>query len=119
MNSQYNSKLTGVSRKLRRAMTKEERHLWYDCIKKLPITFHRQKVLGKYIVDFYCAAARLVIEIDGSQHFDENGIESDKQRDAFLRDLGLTIKRYTNVDINQRFDSVCEDIFYHINNADV
>jgi len=66
MNDGHNPKLSYVSRKLRRMMTKEERHLWYDCLKKLPVTVHRQKVLGKYIVDFYCAAAKLVIEIDGT-----------------------------------------------------
>ena len=106
MNDRYSSKLTDVSRKLRRAMTKEERHLWYDCLKKLPVTVHRQKVMGKYIVDFYCAAAKLVIEIDGSQHFEEKGIAADRERDEYLRGLGLVVKRYSNADINQRFESV-------------
>jgi len=114
MNERYNPRLTQISRKLRRAMTKEERHLWYDCLKKLSVTIHRQKVLGKYIVDFYCAAAKLVIEIDGSQHFQENGIEADRERDEYLRDLGLTVKRYSNADINLRFGSVCEDIYSYI-----
>lgn len=118
MNERYNPKLTHISRKLRRAMTKEERHLWYDCLKKLPITFHRQKVLGKYIVDFYCADAKLVIEIDGSQHYEEKGIEADRARDEYLRGLGLTVKRYSNADINQRFDSICEDIYNYLYNIE-
>ena len=118
MNERYNSKLTVISRKLRRTMTKEERHLWYDCLKKLPVTVHRQKVMVKYIVDFYCATARLVIEIDGSQHYEEKGIEADSERDEYLRGLGLTVKRYSNADINQRFDSVCEDIYNYLCNIE-
>ena len=117
MNDGYNSKLTHISRKLRRAMTKEERHLWYDCLKKLPVTIHRQKVLGKYIVDFYCVNAKLIIEIDGSQHYEEKGIAADRERDEYLRGLGLMVKRYSNADINQRVEGVCEDIFSYINNV--
>ena len=71
MNQQYNEKLVGNSRKLRKAMTKEERHLWYDCLKQLPVTVHRQKVLGQYIVDFYIASRKIVIELDGSQHYEQ------------------------------------------------
>lgn len=100
-------------------MTTEERHLWYDCLKGLPIAFYRQKVFGNYIVDFYCAAARLVIELDGSQHYGEEGIENDAERDEYLRSLGLTVKRYSNADINKRFDSVREDIFQFISQAGV
>lgn len=92
-------------------MTKEERHLWYDCLKLLPVTFHRQKVIGDYIVDFYCASAKRVIELDGSQHFEEEGIIQDKRRDEYLHNLGLIVKRYSNADINQSFESVCEDIY--------
>lgn len=92
-------------------MTKEERHLWYDFLKGLSPVFHRQKVIGNHIVDFYCASAKLVIEIDGSQHYDEENIEGDRKRDEYLRGLGLTVKRYSNEDINQNFESVCEDIY--------
>ena len=81
-------------------MTKEERHLWYDCLKQLPYTIHRQKVLGPYIVDFYCAAKQIVIELDGSQHYDEAGHAADIQRDAYLNELGIRVLRYSNSDIN-------------------
>jgi very-short-patch-repair endonuclease len=95
-------------------MTKEERHLWYDFLRNLPVPFHRQKVIGSYIVDFYCASANLVIELDGSQHYEEQGIQYDLNRDEFLRRRGLTVKRYSNSDINQRFESVCRDIYNFI-----
>ena len=68
MNKTNNSRLTGNAQKLRREMTEEERHLWYDFLKGLPVTVNRQKVIGRYIVYFYCAEAKLVIEIDGTQH---------------------------------------------------
>lgn len=92
-------------------MTKEERHLWYDFLKELPVTIHRQKIIGRYIVDFYCASAGLVIELDGSQHYFDDGIESDKIRDSYLNSLGLTVLRYSNDDVNNSFESVCQDIF--------
>ena len=97
-------------------MTKEERHLWYDFLKSLPITFNRQKVIGNYIVDFHCSSVKLVIELDGSQHYEEKGIFSDKVRDEFLNNLGLTVLRYSNLDVNRNFRSVCEDILNYIIN---
>lgn len=102
------------SQKLRKEMTKEERHLWYDFLKGLSCTVNRQKVIGKCIVDFYIDSARLVIEIDGSQHYDEQGVLADKQRDDYLAKKGLTVLRYSNADVNQSFDSVCEDILNRI-----
>lgn len=95
-------------------MTKEERHLWYDFLKQLPVTVHRQKTIGNYIVDFYIAEAKLVIELDGSQHFEEEGRKKDESRDAFLKSQGLTVLRYANSDINQNFQGVCQDIWNHI-----
>lgn len=92
-------------------MTNEERHLWYDFLKGLPAAFNRQKVIGNYIVDFYCASAKLVIELDGSQHYDEKDMEMDAKRDEYFCGLGLIVKRYSNADINKRFNSVCEDIY--------
>ena len=91
-------------------MTKEEKHLWYDFLKKLPITVHRQKVIGNYIVDFYCAEAKLVIELDGSQHYEVKGRQADAARDAYLKDLGVEVVRYSNLDVDRRFDAVCQDI---------
>ena len=104
-----NPKLKGFAQRLRREMTKEERHLWYDCLKHLDVTVKRQHVIGSYITDFYIASAKLVIELDGSQHYEEPS--SDRQRDDYFESLGITVKRYSNSDINQRFSSVCEDIY--------
>ena len=114
MNEKKNPKLKANAQHLRANMTKEERHLWYDFLKLLPVTVHRQKVIGNYIVDFYCAAAKLVIELDGSQHYETDGIESDFKRDAELSALGLTVVRYTNLEIKQNFTAVCEDIMRYI-----
>ena len=95
-------------------MTKEERRLWYECLKLLPVTVNRQKVIGRYIVDFYCAAAKAVIELDGPQHFEDAAMTADKERDAYLRNLGLTVLRYTNLEVNRKFKEVCEDVYRHI-----
>jgi very-short-patch-repair endonuclease len=114
MNKNNNSELTHIAQHLRKNMTKEERHLWYDFLKDLPITIQRQKVIGQYIVDFYCAAAKLVIEIDGSQHFEPEKIEADALREKFLIGLGLSVKRYANNEINHDFENVCDDIYHLI-----
>ena len=119
MNTTNNPKLRNNAKYLRRNMTKEERHLWYDFFKKLSVTVNRQKVIGNYIVDFYIASAKLVIELDGSQHYEDKGIESDIQRDEYLSKLGIRVKRYSNVDINKRFDAVCSDILSQINTSSV
>ncbi|MBQ9518178.1 MAG: DUF559 domain-containing protein, partial [Eubacterium sp.] len=65
-------------------MTREERHLWYDFLKGLPVTFNRQKVIGSYIADFYCASAKIIVELDGSQHYEEKGVNKDEKRDAYF-----------------------------------
>ena len=119
MNKTNNSKLTGNAKTLRKNMTKEERHLWYDFLKTLPITVNRQKVIGNYIIDFYIASAKIVVELDGSQHYEDKGIANDTKRDAFLNDLGIKVLRYSNLDVNQRFESVCEDILNNINTSSV
>ena len=95
-------------------MTKEERHLWYDFLRNLPETVNRQKVIGPYIVDFYCAKAKLVIELDGSQHYSETGINNDQERDSYLTGLGIHMLRFTNLDISQRFDGVCKMILEYL-----
>ncbi len=95
-------------------MTKEEKHLWYDFLKSLPVTVHRQKVIGKYIVDFYCASKKTVIELDGSQHYEEKGKETDKERDEFLKSFGIKVLRYSNAEVNKNFDGVCADILKNI-----
>ena len=110
MNQTNNPKLKPFAQKLRRDMTREERHLWYDYLKTLPVTANRQKVIGPYIVDFYIASAKLIIELDGSQHYEEAGIAYDQERDRYLSDLGLRVLRFTNSDVNLRFDEVCMEI---------
>ena len=91
-------------------MTKEERHLWYDFLRNHPIRFSRQKVLGKYIADFYSAEAKLVIELDGSQHYEDINAEKDAERTAFLEGYGLTVIRIPNNEVNRNFRGVCECI---------
>lgn len=98
------------ARQLRSGMTKQERRLWYDFFKKIPISARRQYIIGSYIADFYIPEARLVIELDGSQHFQAEGQEYDRKRDAVFRNRGLTVVRYANCDVDTQFDSVCEDI---------
>ena len=110
----YNTKLTMVARMLRRNMTSEEKRLWHDFLKKLPITVNRQKNIGNYIVDFYIAKSRTVIEIDGTQHHTPQNAVADKKRDEDLCRLGITVLRYQNDDIHQHFEEVCNDILRHI-----
>ena len=112
----YNSNpfLTKNARLLRRNMTKEERRLWYDFLKSLPVTVNRQKVIGPYIVDFCCYEARLIVELDGSQHFEPAAIAADRDRDVYLRKHGFTVLRYSNAEIRKNFVGVCEDILNHI-----
>ncbi len=95
-------------------MTREERHLWYDFLKQLPVRFNRQKVLGAYIVDFYCATANLVVELDGSQHYEDDGAAADRVRDEYLSGLGLRVLRYSNLEVNRHFESVCADIMKYL-----
>ena len=98
-------------------MTKEERKLWYDCLKKLPVTVNRQKVFGNYILDFYCASAKIAIELDGSQHYEEEGHAKDAERDTYLNERGIKVLRYSNREVNQQFRDVCEDIERHLSSA--
>ena len=102
------------ARNLRKEMTKEERRLWYDFLKSLPVTVHRQKIIEPYIVDFYIASTKTVIELDGSQHYEGQGPEKDAQRDAYLRNHGLHVLRYSNLDVMRHFDAVCQDILNKI-----
>ena len=110
VNETYNPKLTKNARTLRKNMTKEERHLWYDFLKDYPVMVHRQKTIGPYIVDFYIAQANLVIELDGSQHYEESGSHADQLRDAYLQGLGLEILRIPNNEVDQNFRGVSEYI---------
>ena len=112
----YNHKreLVANAQNLRKNMTDEEKHLWYDFLKKLPVTVNRQKNIGNYIVDFLISSSNLVIELDGSQHWNEENKENDKKRDEYLKKMELTVLRYSNKEINENFDGVCADILKHI-----
>ncbi len=111
----YNKNLVATARTLRKNMTKEEKHLWYDLLKKLPFTVPRQKNIGDFIVDFFIAEKRVVIEIDGAQHFETAHKDADKKRDTDLHALGITVLRYSNYDINRNFENVCNDILRRLN----
>lgn len=107
MQSKHNKELTPLIKQLRREMTKEERHLWYDFLRTYPVRFSRQKVLGRYIVDFYSAKAKLVIELDGSQHYGAEQVAKDAERTAFLNGYGLQVIRIPNHKVSENFEGVC------------
>ena len=107
---QKNEKLKSFAQDLRKNATKEENSLWYQYLRKHPVQFRRQCVLGQYIVDFYCSKARLIVELDGSQHFDVSGKEHDAQRTQYLESLGLKVLRFSNTDINRNLRGVCQQI---------
>lgn len=102
------------TRSLRQSMTKEELHLWCDCLKELSVKVKRQKQFGNYIVDFYIPDKKLAIEIDGSQHYSDHGSKYDKERTNFLNELGIEVVRYSNLDVMQNFDDVCTDIMNRV-----
>ena len=110
MDRKHNSKLTDTARTLRKNMTKEEKHLWYDFLRSYPVRFLKQKVIDNYIVDFYCHQARLIIELDGSQHYTDDGIKYDEERTKCFEKRGLNVLRIQNNEINNNFDGVCEYI---------
>lgn len=106
----HNKNLTHNARTLRKNMTKEERHLWYDFSSHYKVRFLRQKVIDGYIVDFYCHAARLVIELDGSQHYSDDGFIKDSIRTERIKKRNLTVIRIPNNYVNSSFYEVCEYI---------
>ncbi len=107
---EQNPKLKKYAQENRKNMTKEESLLWYMFLSKYPLRFRRQYVIGNYIVDFYCHRAGLVIELDGSGHYEPAKIEQDSQRTAYLEKQGLKVMRFTNLDVLQRFRQVCEAV---------
>ena len=110
MQSKHNKQLVPLAKQLRKEMPKEERHLWYDFLRTHPVRFSRQKILGKYIADFYSAETKLVIELDGSQHYEDGNAEKDAERTVFLEEYGLTVIRIPNNEVNSNFRGVCEYI---------
>ncbi len=109
-----NPTLRAHAQALRKSMTAEERHLWHDYLKDLPISIRRQKVIGTYILDFYIPSYKLAIELDGAEHFSYQGHCYDDPRTKYLSDLGITVLRYSNYEIAHNFSSVCHDISRHI-----
>ena len=107
MDYKHNKNLVANAKSLRKNMTKEERHLWYDFLRTYEVRFLRQKILGKYIADFYCPSAKIVVELDGSQHYEDIGIEKDALRTEFLKQYGLKVIRISNLDINKNFEGIC------------
>ena len=107
MDNKRNHGLVDNARNLRREMTKEERHLWYDYLRHHPIKFRRQAVFGKFIVDFYCAKAKLVVELDGSQHYEPQNQQADQIRTEYLQKFGVTVIRIANTDVTRNFRGVC------------
>ena len=105
-----NHRLTPTARALRKRMTKQERHLWYDFLRDYKVQFNRQKVIGKFIVDFYCHAAQLVVEIDGGQHFNAAQLQHDTERTSILNSYGIEVLRFTNYEIDNNFFEVCMKI---------
>lgn len=112
-----NPSLKQNAQNLRRNMTKEERKLWYDFLRDYPAQFRRQLVIGNYIVDFYCEKAKLVVELDGSQHYEPEGVEADARRTQYLQSLGLCVLRFSNGDVNRNFRGVCEAIDFYVTSA--
>ena len=105
-----NQNLKNFSQALRRNQTQEENLLWYQFLRRYPLQFRRQYIIGPYIADFYCHRAKLVIELDGSQHYDTSEMEKDAQRTRYLESLGLKVLRFTNLDVRRHFQDVCEAI---------
>ena len=109
----YNKTLIPLAKSLRKNATPQENHLWYDFLRSCTPRFQRQKTIGQFIADFYCEKAKLVIELDGSQHFNIPEKRADALRDTYLREQGLSILRYANSDIDHNFEGVCTDILAH------
>ena len=103
----HNKKLTPYAKQLRKNMTYEESKLWYNFLRTYNIRFLRQKVIENYIVDFYCAKASLIVEIDGGQHYENNAVEKDGLRDKVLESFGYKVLRFTNLDVKNNFEGVC------------
>ncbi|MBQ9459175.1 MAG: endonuclease domain-containing protein [Oscillospiraceae bacterium] len=106
----HNSALVPFAKELRKNMTREERHLWYDYLRNYPMRFRRQEVIGRFIVDFYCDTAKLAIELDGSQHYEKNAALYDAERSEYLNSLGIQVLRFSNLEIQRSFSAVCDKI---------
>ena len=110
MSLKYNYKLISRARDLRSNATRQENRLWYDFLSKYHVRFQRQKVIGNFIVDFYCHQAKLVVEIDGKHHYTDSGLEYDLERTAAVSEFDLHVIRFSNDDVDKNFDGVCKSI---------
>ena len=107
MSLPYQEKLIPRAKELRKNATKQENHLWYDFLCRYPVRFQRQKTIDHFIADFYCHAAKLIIELDGAQHYDEQGLARDKERTAILAEYGVEVLRFSNTEVENDFRRVC------------
>ena len=105
-----NFKLRDTSRLLRKNLTKQEKRLWYDYMALHKVRWYKQRIIDNFIVDFYCSKAKLVVELDGSQHFTEQGEAYDKERTAILESYGIKVIRFSNYDVDTNFEGVCSVI---------
>ena len=110
MSLPYKQDLIPVAKELRKNMTPQENQLWYHFLRKYPVRFQRQKTIKSFIADFYCHKAKLIVEIDGSQHYTPEGLAYDKERSDVLKEYTLKVIRFSNFEINTNFDGVCEEI---------
>ena len=110
MSLPYRGEMIPRAKELRKNATRQENRLWYDFLCTYPVRFQRQKTIGRFIADFYCHAAKLIIEIDGSQHGTQQGLAYDQERTAYLEKYGLHVIRFFNLDIDDNFVGVCETI---------
>ena len=107
MSIHKNNQMLPRAKELRRNMTPQERKLWYLFLRKYPVKIYKQRIIESFVVDFYCASAKLVIELDGSQHYEAQGLAYDRERDVILSGFGLKVLRFSNAQIDREFSSVC------------
>jgi very-short-patch-repair endonuclease len=105
-----NKNLLEASKNLRKNMTKQEKHLWYDFLNEYPVRWYRQRIIESFIVDFYCATAKLVVELDGSQHYEKEAMEYDEFRTEIINKYEIEVLRFSNYDVDNNFEGVCTAI---------
>ena len=105
-----NHKMLDRAKELRKNMKPQERKLWYEFLRYYPVKIYKQRIIDSFIVDFYCSSAKLVIEVDGSQHYTEDGLAYDFERSEMLKKYDLFVLRFTNIDVDKNFSNVCEEI---------
>ena len=110
MSLPYKGKLIPRAKELRKNATRQEKKLWYGFLNSYPVRFQRQKSIDSFVADFYCYEAKLVVELDGSQHYEEAGIARDKERSAILEKYGLKVIRFSNLEVDRNFQGVCTTI---------